>query len=198
MRSRANGARCSRPGPRRRSRGTRTTGRCWSTVGPTERSMSALSIPSSPSTIAEPGAGARSTTAILLGLTLLSGMAGLVHELLYLRILSGVLGELFYVHTALVAVFLLAMGIGAHVAHRCVRWLFAVELALGLHALTFPAIVAAFQGSFLDTMVEAPGLHAVVVALILLAWPAACVGLSIPCFSACLAPRLGGAAFART
>jgi predicted membrane-bound spermidine synthase len=160
--------------------------------------MSAPSIPSSPSITAEPGAGARSTTVILLGLTLLSGMAGLVHELLYLRILSGVLGELFYVHTALVAVFLLAMGVGALVAHRCVRWLFAVELALGLHALAFPAIVAAFQGSFLDTMVEAPGLHAVMVALILLAWPAACVGLSIPCFSACLAPRLGGAAFART
>ena len=160
--------------------------------------MSAPSIPSRASTTDDPGAAARSTTSILLGLTLLSGMAGLVHELLYLRILSGVLGELFYVHTALVAVFLLAMGVGALVAHRLVGWLFAVEIALGIHALAFPAIVAAFQGSFLDTMLEAPGLHAVLTALMLLAWPAACVGLSIPCFSACLAPRLGGAAFART
>lgn len=160
--------------------------------------MSAPSIPSRASTTAEPGAGARSTTATLLGLTLLSGMAGLVHELLYLRILSGVLGELFQVHTALVAVFLLAMGVGAFVAHRVIRWLFAVEIALGVHALAFPAIVAAFQGSSIDTLLEAPGPQGVLTALLLLAWPAACIGLSVPCFSACLAPRLGSAAFART
>lgn len=148
---------------------------------------------------AAPAAGARPGPATLLVvLALASGMAGLVHELLYLRLLSNALGELFQVHTVLVAVFLLAMGIGAAVAHRMLRWLFALELALGLHALAFPGILAAFQASALDHLVEAPALHAVLASLLLLAWPAACIGLSVPCFAVYLAPRLGGAAFSRS
>lgn len=140
----------------------------------------------------------RGVAAVLVGFALVSGMAGLVHELLYLRLLSNALGELYQVHTALVAVFLLAMGIGAAVAHRLLPWLFAFELALGLHALAFPAIVRAFQASALDRFSQAPGLHAAVASLLLLAWPAACIGLSVPCFAAYLAPRLGPAAFARS
>lgn len=158
--------------------------------------MSAPSTPSRASTTAEEERAAPgSPTWVLLALTLASGMAGLVHELLYLRILGSVLGDLFRVHTALLGVFLVAIGVGALVAHRLVPWLFAVEIALGLHGLAFPAIVRAFQGSFLDRIVDAPGPHAVVAAVLLLAWPAACVGLSVPLFSAYLAPRLRGAAF---
>jgi spermidine synthase len=142
--------------------------------------------------------GSRAVTLLLVVLAVASGMAGLVHELLYLRLLSNTLGELFQVHAALVAVFLLAMGIGAALAHRLLRWLYVFELALGLHALAFPAIVRAFEASALDRWLAPPGLHAVVASLLLLAWPAACIGLSVPCFAAYLAPRLGAAGFARS
>lgn len=60
-------------------------------------------------------------------LTLLSGCCALAYEILYVRILTTLLGDMFYVHAALLSTFLVGIGLGAKLAHKWFRWLWAVS-----------------------------------------------------------------------
>jgi len=67
-------------------------------------------------------------------LSVISGMGGLVYEVLYLRHLTTVLGDMFYVHIALIGVFLLGNGLGALFADRFRNQLHVFEFANGAYA----------------------------------------------------------------
>jgi predicted membrane-bound spermidine synthase len=121
---------------------------------------------------------------MLLLLALLSGLGGVVYEVLYMRELTVVLGDMFYVHVSLVGMFLLANGIGAALAHRFLRYLFAFEIAIGVYALAFPSVLDLYVGSPVAHLFVSPVAQTLFASALLLAVPALCVGFSIPLFSA--------------
>lgn len=50
-------------------------------------------------------------TNLLTSLALLSGCCGLAYEVLYVRVLTSILGDMFYVHAALLSTFLVGIGV---------------------------------------------------------------------------------------
>jgi len=119
----------------------------------------------------------------LAALALLSGMGSVVYEVLYMRELTAVLGDMVYVHVALLAVFLLALGVGALLAPRALRWLFAVEAFIGLWAISFPLILGAWTAAPFATWISDPALYTWATVLAILGPPALAVGFSVPLFS---------------
>jgi len=88
---------------------------------------------------------------LLTTLALLTGCCGLAYEVLYVRALTAILGDMFYVHAALLSTFLIGIGLGAKLAHRFLRWLWAFELLTGLYALFLPNILRwASEQSFMS------------------------------------------------
>lgn len=120
-------------------------------------------------------------------LATLSGVAGISYEILYARMLSTYFGDIFYITAAILVGFLVSIGIGALVAHRYVRYLPYVEIAIGLYGLLAAYVFS--EKAFLlvesVTSVTAVATPAalVVTVLVLLAIPAALIGFSIPLFT---------------
>ena len=69
--------------------------------------------------------GSSARIGILTALALLSGCCGLAYEVLYLRALTTLLGDMLVVHAALLSTFLVGIGLGAKLAQRGMRWLWA-------------------------------------------------------------------------
>ncbi|PIU19916.1 MAG: hypothetical protein COT18_04990 [Elusimicrobia bacterium CG08_land_8_20_14_0_20_59_10] len=123
---------------------------------------------------------------LLLLLSVLSGAGGVACEVLYLRSLTTFLGDMYYVHAALVAVFLLGLGLGAWAAHRFASRLHIFELAAGAYAFAFPALTRAYEASPLAALLPHPGAQAVLASALLLAVPAVAAGFAVPLFAAYL------------
>ena len=119
-------------------------------------------------------------------LAIASGVCGIAYELLYARLLTTYLGDMFHVGASILASFLLGIGIGARVAHRFVRWLWAVELAIGAYAvavaLAFGEFGAAIQQSWLPVTSGNPLALVLCVFAVILA-PATAIGFSVPLFA---------------
>ncbi|ANM28908.1 hypothetical protein ABI59_03740 [Acidobacteria bacterium Mor1] len=121
----------------------------------------------------------------LLLLSLVSGLGGVVYEVLYLRHLTTVLGDMYYVHAALLCMFLLGNGIGAWLAHRFIRYLYLFELLIGAYAFSLPFLLPYYERSALSRLFEGePVLQSLFASALLLAVPSVCIGFSIPLFSA--------------
>jgi len=73
--------------------------------------------------------------ALLLLLMLGSGLAGISYEILYGRLFGNMIGDQFIVSAAVLITFLLGIGIGALLAWRLARWLWAIEGGIGVVAL---------------------------------------------------------------
>ena len=74
-------------------------------------------------------------------LTLLAGLSGccaLAYEILFMRGLTTLLGDMLYVHAALLSTFLVGIGLGARLAWHAVRWLWLLEILTGAYALGQP------------------------------------------------------------
>jgi hypothetical protein len=68
-------------------------------------------------------------------LAFLSGCCALAYEILYMRGLTTLLGDMLYVHAALLSTFLVGIALGAKLAWRAARWLWLLEVLTGLYAL---------------------------------------------------------------
>jgi len=122
----------------------------------------------------------------LLWLSLLSGVCGIAYELLYARLLTTYLGDMFYVSAGILAVFLLGMGTGAWLARRFSRFLWLIEGLIGVYAIAAALVARALGGDLLTilTPATAGSPSAVVVAVMaLLGIPAILVGFSVPLFT---------------
>jgi predicted membrane-bound spermidine synthase len=126
----------------------------------------------------------RSRIAVLIALAFLSGCCALAYEVLYMRALTTLLGDMLHVHAALLSAFLVGIGLGAKLAHRWLRWLWAFEVVTGLYALGVPAAAKWFSGQ--SMMVAVTGSHALTIVTTagFLLVPSVLIGFSIPLFSA--------------
>ena len=95
--------------------------------------------------MARPDSARRGEIGLLSLLALLSGCCALAYEVLYVRALTTLLGDMLYVHAALLSTFLVGIGLGAKLAHRCLRWLWAFEILTGLYALALPGVTTWFS-----------------------------------------------------
>ena len=124
-------------------------------------------------------------------LALLSGSSALAYEILYVRALTTVLGDMFYVHAALLSTFLVGIGLGAKLARWFLPWLFACELSVGLYALALPALLRWFgDRAFLSTITSSPALT-ILSTIAFVALPSLLIGFSIPLFSAYIKAHAG-------
>ncbi len=123
-------------------------------------------------------------TRTLFVLCLLSGSCALAYEVLYMRLLTSLMGDMFYVHAALLSTFLLGIGIGALIAHRVFRKLAHLEILTGLYAMSIPFFAELLVDlPLINTISQSSNLTIFVTALLLLI-PSLCIGASIPLFSA--------------
>lgn len=127
---------------------------------------------------------------------LLSGWCGIAYELLYSRLLTTHLGDMFQVNAAILTSFLLGIGVGSWVSHRFVRWLWLVELGIGVYSLLVALLLACEPQSILEQLLPVLGHGRGVVTLTAFTFaflPALLIGFSVPLFSAYARHHLGAA-----
>ena len=71
---------------------------------------------------------------LLLALSFTSGMCGIAYEILYARLLTTYLGDMYFVSAAILATFLFGIAVGSLAARRLTRWLWLIELFIGAYA----------------------------------------------------------------
>ncbi|MBF0136335.1 MAG: hypothetical protein H7833_18345 [Magnetococcus sp. DMHC-1] len=127
-------------------------------------------------------------------LPILSGYCGVGYEVLFGRVLGNQAGDQFVVSAAILITFLCGIGIGAVWAYRLWRWLWAIELAIGLCGIAF-----ALGGDGLHAALYAPPLvlgrslqTSILFLILLLSLPAILIGCTLPLMAGYLEQRLGG------
>ncbi|MBF0176660.1 MAG: spermine synthase [Magnetococcales bacterium] len=127
-------------------------------------------------------------------LPMLSGYCGLGYEVLFGRVLGNHAGDQFVVSAAILITFLCGIGIGAAYAHRLWRWLWAIELAIGLSGVAF-----ALGGGWIHAALYAPPLvlgksleGSILFLIALLSGPALLIGCTLPLMAGYLEHRLVG------
>jgi predicted membrane-bound spermidine synthase len=124
---------------------------------------------------------------LLLVLSFASGMCGIAYEILYARLLTTYLGDMFFVSAAILATFLLGIAVGSLLARRFVRWLWTVELLIGLYAALLATMFSVFGQQALRSLYpQTAGKPALVIMAVFafLIIPATLVGCSVPLFAA--------------
>jgi spermidine synthase len=126
---------------------------------------------------------------LLLALSFASGMCGIAYEILYARLLTTYLGDMYFVSAAILATFLLGISIGSLAARRLTRWLWAIELLIGAYAAVLAVGTTMFGNGLLGSIhphvAGSPALVTLAVFAMLIV-PAVLVGTSVPLFSAYL------------
>ena len=121
---------------------------------------------------------------VLTFVLLLSGLSGISYEILYGRILGGILGDQFAVSAAVLITFLLGIGLGAKYAYRLWSKLWLIEAGIGLYGIIFsqanqPIEYLLYHGfSFLPNLVGS-----ILMGTLLLLLPAFLMGCSVPLFA---------------
>jgi spermidine synthase len=121
---------------------------------------------------------------LLILLAFLSGGCALAYEILYMRSLSAVLGDMFYVSAALLSTFLVGIALGSRFASRRFPFLPLLEIATGLYALILPCILRWLSGQSSMALISASPILTIAATIILIAPPGLLIGFSIPLFSA--------------
>ena len=121
----------------------------------------------------------------LLFLAFLSGAGGLAYEVIYARLVSYYIGDIFYIlFTVLVTVFL-GLAFGYFFANKFVRYLWLVEIALGVYALASAYFFSTFSIKGLSTFSDffSNDILLVIVSFIFIFIPMFLSGFSVPIFS---------------
>ena len=132
-------------------------------------------------------------------LLLTSGFCGISYEVLYGRILGNLIGDQFAVSAAILLTFLAGIGLGTLFAHRLWPYLWAVEGAIGLYAMTIAAGSGLLDSfiftAFADSRLQLWALLGVCIGLVLA--PAFLIGTSLPLFAGYMSRLVEGLVFSR-
>jgi predicted membrane-bound spermidine synthase/tetratricopeptide (TPR) repeat protein len=140
-------------------------------------------------------AGMNLSRLLLSVLLLLSGFAGISYEILYGRMLGNLIGDQFAVSASILITFLLGIGIGSAYAYRLWRYLWLIELTIGLYGAAFTLghdglDSLLYLGFFPESLAAS-----IFVCIALLALPSMLIGCSIPLFAGYLSREIDGAVF---
>jgi len=126
---------------------------------------------------------------LLLALSFTSGMCGIAYEILYARLLTTYLGDMYFVSAAILATFLLGIAVGSLAARRLTRWLWLIELFIGAYAAALAAAFSMLSSGllgFLHPHIAGSPAFVVLAVFAMLIVPASLVGTSVPLFAAYL------------
>jgi spermidine synthase len=126
---------------------------------------------------------------LLLALSFASGMCGIAYEILYSRLLTTYLGDMYFVSAAILAAFLFGIAVGSLAARRLMRWLWAIELLIGVYAAALVAGFSIFGNGLLGYIhphIAGSPILVVLAVFAMLIVPASLVGTSVPLFAAYL------------
>ncbi len=119
-------------------------------------------------------------------LSVASGICGIAYELLYARLLTTYLGDMFHVGAAILASFLFGIAVGSFAAHRLVRWLWLIEIGIGAYAVIMAIAFSSLDSAAVTATLAVAGGAAsrqVLCVFLLLVLPAVGVGSSVPLFA---------------
>ncbi len=113
---------------------------------------------------------------------MLSGACGIAYETLYSLMLSTYFGNIFYIQAAILTTFLLSIGVGSLIAYKFVKYIWVIELGIGLYALLIVFLFG--KENWIITFIsnlnyQVPIILTLAVVLILII-PATLIGFSIP------------------
>jgi len=131
-------------------------------------------------------AGNRFCVSLLTIITIFSGCCALAYEVLYVRVLTVLLGDMFYIHAALLSTFLIGIGIGSKCAHKYLRWLWAFEILTGLYAIAMPLLSNWLSQQPIMAPITSNPILTIITTILFVAIPGLLIGISIPLFSAYL------------
>lgn len=127
-----------------------------------------------------------------------SGLAGISYEILYGRILGGLIGDQFAVSSAVLITFLLGIGLGSRYARRLWGFLWLVELLIGLYGMGVAVAGDALGRVVYGGAALLPGLAGpVLFGVLILIFPAFLIGCSVPLFAGYFSRVVEGGAFSR-
>jgi spermidine synthase len=123
---------------------------------------------------------------LLVPLAFCSGVCGLAYEALYTRLLTTYLGDMLHVAGAVLATFLVGIGIGSLLARRLHPWLWALEAAIGFYGVAVAFATPLLSHDLLARVLPATSSSSAATTLavaIVLATPSILIGTSVPLFS---------------
>jgi spermidine synthase len=133
---------------------------------------------------------------ILTFLLLLSGLCGISYEVLYGRVLGGILGDQFAVSAAVLITFLLGIGMGSKYAWRLWPGLWLIEAGIGLYGMGFALARNIIEHFLYNGLAFLPGLAGpILLGTALLLVPAFLIGCSVPLFAGYLSRVKEGPVF---
>lgn len=122
----------------------------------------------------------------ILLLATLSGTCGIAYEILYTRMLSTYMGDMFYVAAATLAAFLLSLGVGSLIAGKWPKSLGYIEIAIGIYAFFASYIFMSHGEQVVTNLVNMPLPTPLILmssVFIVLIIPAMMIGFSVPLFT---------------
>ncbi|MGC4120934.1 MAG: hypothetical protein QM765_41430 [Myxococcales bacterium] len=124
-------------------------------------------------------------------LAILSGCFGINYEVVYFRLITSRFGDMLHVQAAILATFLLGIALGARLSRRFTRWLWLMEVLVGVSAVAIHATLGQLDTSPALSGISRSGPLTVAVCALLVFPPALLVGMSVPIFSKYLS-EVGG------
>jgi len=144
---------------------------------------------------AAPSAPESRLAPLILTCFFLSGMTALIYEIIWMRMISRVIGGAPFAVSTILVVFMGGMGVGSYIASRkadqmeeirLVRIYGLLELAIGIYALCVPILLMLLKGVY-GFLYNALFAHTLLYnlfifagAVVLLALPAVCMGATLP------------------
>lgn len=128
-----------------------------------------------------------SKTHILLFLSFLSGITGLAYEVIYFRLFSSYIGNIFYISLATLFSFFLGIGIGSIVSRKFRKYLWLSEIGIGFYAVFILILFTFFSQKIillLYSLFEILGpIFLTLISVVLLLPAGILIGLSIPLYT---------------
>lgn len=123
----------------------------------------------------------------LLFFSFISGFCAIGFEVLYMRLISSYLGNMFYISIAVLFTFFFGIGLGSVYAPKFSKYLGLIEILTGLYAIFFTILILNSSKSFIllsYTITQQFGsLIIIFLTIVLLLTPSLLIGFSVPLYS---------------
>ncbi len=120
---------------------------------------------------------------LLLMLALFSGACALAYEVLFMRALSTVMGDMYYVNAALLSTFLVGIALGSRHAWRASGALPLLQICTGLYAFLLPGMLLWLSSQKAMAAITASPPLTVITTAVFVILPSLFIGFSVPLFS---------------
>src|SRR3989338_2379429 len=127
-----------------------------------------------------------SLDSLVLFLSMLSGVAGIAYEVLYIRLFAAYFGDIFYVSAILIAAFFIGIAIGSYVSRQYAPFLKYIVIFIGLYGLALAILFKIAGLSITAQLIGVPMESSVAIqffVFLMVIAPAGAIGVGVPVFA---------------